>query len=137
MQFPPPKELTFLAYMTRLTSEEYFELIKKWNEEYEEKKKRLLIMTTYNTIFYDVNSDRYFPGNEANVIDTLHKLIFNGEEYGVPLNKAYDAIRLSGNEKYENYRVCDFELWPGTKKANGIPVKIIHFHLRKEAAKND
>lgn len=43
MQFPPPKELTFLAYMTgSISKEEYFELLKKWNEEYEEKKKEAI-----------------------------------------------------------------------------------------------
>lgn len=38
MQFPPPKELTFSAWLSGLISDDsYFKLIQKLNEEYEEK----------------------------------------------------------------------------------------------------
>lgn len=94
-------------------------------------------MTTYNTIFFDTKSRRSFPGNERDVINTLQSLIFNGKEYGAPLNKVYDALGLSGNTKYENFRVGDFEIFSDGKLANGIPVLWLRLMLFKEAAKND
>lgn len=94
-------------------------------------------MQTYNTIFYDTKSRRYFPGNERDVINTIQSLIFNGKKYGSPLNKVYDALGLSGNVKYEKYRVGDFEIFSVGKPANGIPVMCIRLMLFKEDAKNE
>lgn len=94
-------------------------------------------MTTYNTIFYETKSRRYFPGNERDVIDSLENLIFNEKEYGAPLNKVYDTLGLSDEAKYENFRVSDFEIFSNGKLANGIPVMWIRLIPFKEAIKND